>query len=90
MSVSTGKKRIWEKGSYHDPNFGSVAQRFAGQFYSHFPELFDQKVIALIGKNGQQIVINLDKSRIVVISAGQEGKYSTKNLALRLIKTGTF
>ena len=90
MSVSTGKKRIWERGRTHDPNFGSVAQRYAGQFYSHFPELFDQKVIALTGKNGQQIVINLDKSRIVVISAGQEGKYSTKKLALSLIKTGRF
>ena len=90
MSVSTGKKRTWERGRTNYPNFGSVAQRYAGQFYSHFPELFDQKVIALIGKNGQQIVINLDKSRIVVISAGQEGKYSTKNLALSLIKTGRF
>ena len=90
MSVSTGKKRTWERGRTNYPNFGSVAQRYAGQFYSHFPELFDQKVIALTGKNGQQIVINLDKSRIVVISAGQEGKYSTKNLALSLIKTGKF
>tara|TARA_B100000242_G_C42741244_1_gene345762 strand:- start:55 stop:591 length:537 start_codon:yes stop_codon:yes gene_type:complete len=90
MSVSTGKKRTWERGRTNYPNFGSVAQRYAGQFYSHFPELFDQKVIALTGKNGQQIVINLDKSRIVVISAGQEGKYSTKNLALSLIKTGRF
>ena len=93
MSVSTGikyKGRTWEKGSTYYPNFGSVARRYAGQFYSHFPELYEQKVIALVGSKGQQIVINLDKARIVVISAGQEGKYSTKNLAPSLIKTGTF
>jgi len=88
LSVPTGKMRLWKKGRTNDPNFGNVATRYAGQFYSHFPELFDQRVIALIGKDGQQIIINLDKFRIVVISAGQEGKYSTKKLAVPLIKSG--
>ena len=87
-SAPTGIKRNWGKGRTYDPTFASVAHQYAGQFSAHFPELFDQKVIALVGKGGQQIVINLDKSRIVVISAGQEGKYSTKKLAVPLIKSG--
>ena len=33
-------------------------------------------------------IINLDDSRIVVISAGQEGWYNTKSIAYDLIKSG--
>ena len=87
-SVPMGQNRKWRKGRTYDPDFQSVATQYAGQFYSRFPGLLQQKVIALTGKDGQQIVINLDRGRIVVISAGQEGTYSTRKLAFPLIKSG--
>ena len=65
-----------------------MAEKYAGQFWIKFPELYDQSIMSLSGADGQQIIINMDKSRIVVISAGQEGFYSTKKLALDLIKNG--
>ena len=42
----------------------------------------------MIGADGQQIIINLDDERIVLISAGQEGWYNTKSIAYDLIKSG--
>ena len=87
-AVDIEKKRSWKKGSTYYPTFAAVARKYAGQFWVKFPELYDQSIMALVGADGQQIVINMDKSRIVVISAGQEGFYNTKKLALGVIKKG--
>ena len=40
------------------------------------------------GADGQQIIINFDDSRIIVMNAGQEGYYNTKSIAYDLIKSG--
>ena len=88
-AVPTGNTRNWNRSpwkSYRD--FGSVSQRYAGQFQSGFYGLKNKKVLGMTGANGQQIIINLDDSRIVVISAGQEGWYNTKSIAYDLIKSG--
>lgn len=90
QAVSTDKKdntwKKWPGSSY--PNFGAVAQRYAGQFYTSINGLHGKKVFAMIGADGQQIIVNLDDSRIVVIAAGQEGWYNTKSIAYDLIKSG--
>ena len=89
-AIKTGKeKRTWKKwpeATY--PNFGSVAQRYAGQFHTKIKGLYDKTLLVMIGSQGQQIVINLDDERIIVIAAGQQGWYNTKSIAYDLIKTG--
>ncbi len=45
-------------------------------------------LLVIVGDDCQQIIINLDGSRIIVISAGQEGWYNTKSIAYDLIKSG--
>ena len=88
-AVPTGNTRNWNTSpgkSYR--YFGSVSQRYAGQFQTGFYGLHNKKVLGMIGADGQQIIINLDDSRIVVISAGQEGWYNTKSIAYDLIKSG--
>ena len=90
QAVSTDKKdRTWKKwpGSSY-PGFGAVAQRYAGQFHTSIIGLHDKKVFAMAGADGQQIIINFDDSRIVVIAAGQQGWYDTKGIAYDLIKSG--
>ena len=89
-AVPTNKKdRTWKKwpGSTY-PGFGAVAQRYAGQFHTSINGLHDKNVLAMMGADGQQIIINLDDERIVVIAAGQQGWYDTKSIAYDLIKSG--
>ena len=50
--------------------------------------MYDKNIIVMNGADGQQIVINLDDERIVVISAGQANWYNTKSIAYDLIKSG--
>jgi len=88
-AVPTGNTRNWNTSpgkSYR--YFGSVSKRYAGQFQTGFYGLHNKKVLGMIGADGQQIIINLDDSRILVISAGQEGWYNTKSIAYDLIKSG--
>ena len=90
-AVKTNNKMGWntrfkspEKDS---PTFGQTARRYAGQFWIDFPELKDT-VMAMVGADGQQIIMNMDKSRIVVIAAGQQQFYDSKKLGLYPIKSG--
>ena len=88
-AVPTGNTRNWNRSlenSYRD--FGTVSQRYAGQFQTGFYGLHNKKVLGMLGADGQQIIINLDDSRIIVISAGQESWYNTKSIAYDLIKSG--
>ena len=50
--------------------------------------MYDKNILLMDGADGQQIVINLDDDRIVVISAGQANFYDTKSIAYDLIKSG--
>ena len=88
-AVPTGQKGNWRKyrdGGY--PGFDSATSKYAGQFYVRVNGIYDKNIIVMIGADGQQIVINLDDERIVVMSAGQEGWYNTKRIAYDLIKSG--
>ena len=88
-AVSKDKKGNWKQ--YRDggnPGFDSAASKYAGQFFSNINGIYEKNIIVMIGADGQQIIINLDDERIVVISAGQEGWYNTKSIAYDLIKSG--
>ena len=88
-AVPTGKTNNWKQYSGNRyPTFGGVALRYAGQFQTGFFGLTNKKLLGMNGADGQQIIINFDDSRIIVMNAGQEGYYNTKSLAYDLIKSG--
>ena len=90
-AVATNTKFSW-KERFRNPerraNFFQVAKGYAGQFYVHIPELQNDTIFAMQGADGQEIVINMDKSRVVVINAGQENFYDTRKLAFEPLKYG--
>ena len=88
-AVPKGKKTNWKQhrdGGY--PVFESAASKYAGQFHTSISGINDKNILVMSGADGQQIAINLDDERIIVISAGQEGWYNTKRIAYDLIKSG--
>lgn len=88
-AVPKSRKGDW--GPRHDgghPGFNTAASRYAGQFYTSVYGLYDKNILVMNGADGQQIVINLDDERIIVISAGQANWYNTKSIAYDLIKSG--
>ena len=88
-AVPTGNNGNW--GSRRDggyPKFNTATSRYAGQFYTSVNGMYDKNIIVMDGADGQQIAINLDDERIVVISAGQANWYNTKSIAYDLIKSG--
>lgn len=88
-AVPTGYNGNWgprRDGGY--PKFNTATSRYAGQFYTSVNGMYDKNIIVMDGADGQQIAINLDDERIVVISAGQANWYNTKSIAYDLIKSG--
>ena len=72
--------RKWRKA-----NFGRLSTRYGGQFHTDVIGLWKRNILVLNGANGQQIVIDMDNSRIVVISAGMDriGSETTSSLGLQ-------
>ena len=75
--------RKWGKA-----NFGGLSTRYGGQFHTDVIGLWKRNILVLNGANGQQIVIDMDNSRIVVISAGKANYYDTYKLGYEPIKYG--
>ncbi|MDB3916770.1 hypothetical protein N9372_03665 [Alphaproteobacteria bacterium] len=89
IAVSTGYNGNWSNrrdGGY--PKFNTATSKYAGQFYTSVHGMYEKNILVMDGADGQQIVINLDDERIVVISAGQANWYNTKKIAYDLIKSG--
>ena len=70
------------------PNFGQEASRYAGQFHTDFSGLKGKNILAMNGYNGQQIIMDMDNSRIVVIAAAKSNHYDTYKLGFEPIKYG--
>jgi len=70
------------------PNFGQEASRYAGQFHTDFSGLKDKNILAMNGYNGQQIIMDMDNSRIVVIAAAKSNHYDSYKLGFEPIKYG--
>ena len=91
LRVPTNRKANWNDqarswGGYMD--FEGVSRKYAGQFWTEFPGLTDRHVLGMSGYNGQQIIIDMDNSRIVVISAAKMNNYSSKKIGFDPIKYG--
>jgi len=73
---------------YGKANFGRLTRRYGGQFHLDVVGLRGRSVLAMNGANGQQIVIDMDKSRIIVIGAVKANDYDTYKLGFEPIKYG--
>jgi CubicO group peptidase (beta-lactamase class C family) len=89
--ISTGRRvGTWNKNdrSWGDPDFGIVSRKYGGQFWFNPVGLEERHIFIMLGANGQSIVMDMDNSRIVVISAPTEKHYNTKKLSFDPIKYG--
>jgi hypothetical protein len=77
------KDRRWGEAS-----FGRVSTKYGGQFWTDAAGLSGRNVLMMNGANGQTIAMDMDKSRIVVISAGKSNHVNEKKLAYEPIKYG--
>ena len=65
-------------------NFRRQTKSYAGQFHSDVVGLSGCNILVLDGANGQQIVIDMDNSRIVVIGAVKAHHFNSYKLGLCL------
>ena len=68
--------------------FMDTSAKYGGQFWTDFHGLWNKNILVMDGYNGQQIAIDMDNSRIVVISAVKSNHYNTKKLGYEPIKYG--
>ena len=69
-------------------DFWNLSKSYAGQFYTDIKGLRNKTVLVMNGANGQQIAIDTDDNRIVVINAAMEKFYDTYKLGYEPIKYG--
>ena len=73
---------------YGKTDFGRQSTRYGGQFHSGIVGLWQRNILVLNGANGQQIIIDMDNSRIVVIGAVKAHDYDSYKLGYEPIKFG--
>ena len=61
------------------------SKSYGGQFHLNFPGFKDRNIFGLDGAYGQSILIDMDKSKIIVINAAHEG-YNWHKIALKRLK----
>ena len=92
ITAKTGNRRVdtWPKKDrrWGEAAFSSVSNKYAGQFWSDAAGLSGRNVLVMTGANGQTIAMDMDKSRIVVISAGKALHVNQKKLAYEPLKYG--
>ena len=71
-----------------NPHFGHTAKTYGGQFWTDIVGLLGRNVLVMNGANGQNIAMDMDNSRIVVISAGKSKHVNMKKLAYEPLKYG--
>jgi hypothetical protein len=83
------KSRSWnslQDNGYHA--FMDTSEKYGGQFWTDFNGLWNKNILVMNGYNGQEIAIDMDNSRIIVISAVKSGHFNTKKLGYEPIKYG--
>jgi hypothetical protein len=92
VAAKAGERRVgtWPKKDrrWGEADFSRVSNKYGGQFWSDPAGLSGRNVLIMTGANGQTIVMDMDKSRIVVISAGKALHINQKKLAYEPIKYG--
>ena len=88
--VRTQRKSLsWNSLEANDNHeFMDTSAKYGGQFWTDFHGLWNKNILVMDGYNGQQIAIDMDNSRIVVISAVKSNHYNTKKLGYEPIKYG--
>jgi len=76
----------WQPGE--DPGSWANSAEYAGQFYAKLNGLEDRTILALVGALGQEIIIDMGKSRIAVVSSNQERYVDGRTLLYEPIKYG--
>lgn len=90
-SISKNNKdERWDSSDrrYGKANFGGLTRRYGGQFHLGVVGLRGRNLLHMNGYNGQQIVIDMDESRIIVIGAAKAKDYDTYKLGFEPIKYG--
>ena len=83
------QEKRWPKfgPSRSEPNLMNFARHYGGQFYWGFFGMEDRNVLGTDGLLGQNMLIDLDNSRIVVTHAIAAG-WDVRNLQYNVIKNG--
>ena len=90
LKALQSQEKLWPKygtAGKRTTNLMNLARYYGGQFYWGFDGMRDRNILGTDGKNGQNILIDLDKSRIVVTHAIAAG-WDVRELQHRVIKTG--
>ncbi len=80
----------WDKKDrrWGEPDFELASKKYGGQFWLDAAGLSGRNVLVMNGANGQTIAMDMDRSRIVVISAGKSHHVNQKKLAYEPLKYG--
>ena len=91
--IKTGRTANWRirvkpgaTNKYGD--FTAASKGYGGQFWTDFKGLEDRPILLMGGYNGQQIAMDMDNGRIVVMHAAKSRHYNTKRLGFHAIKHG--
>ena len=72
---------------YEEKGFRFSSKSYAGQFYLDYLDLEERNIFGLDGYGGQNIMIDFDESRIIVINTVHTN-YDFKRLVLDVLKYG--
>ena len=80
----------WNKKDrrWGEADFNNVSKTYGGQFWTDIVGLLGRNVLVMNGANGQNIAMDMDNSRIVIISAGKSNHVNMKKLAYEPLKYG--
>ena len=84
-SVRNGRQR--SSGTLKTPHMDIKSYRYGGYFYLDFPGMRNRNILGMAGYGGQDIFIDMDQSRIVVINAATTN-YNWIELGYNAIRYG--
>ena len=84
-SVRNGMQR--SAGSLKTPHMDIKSHKYGGYFYMDFPKMRNRNILGMAGYGGQDIFIDLDNSRIIVMNAATTN-YNWIELGYNAIRVG--
>ena len=74
-----------KESSYEPKSAGSYSRKYGGQFHFDFSGLKKRKILGMDGMGGQQIIIDFEKKRIIVVNTLDQ-HYNWKKIVYKKIK----
>ena len=74
-----------KESSYEPKSAGSYSRKYGGQFHFDITGLSKRKILAMDGFGGQQILIDFEKKRIIVVNS-RDRHYNWKKIVLKKLK----